>query len=119
MIEQLPGAPVDQVARALGARGWVNYTRNAHAAFLADTESALKKQPTLDFAAFNLGLALLACGRDADALDAYMQAAKNFPQAIETLGLVDLEEAGKKWLTEERAQPVIQLLQSLKIPRGT
>jgi tetratricopeptide (TPR) repeat protein len=115
---ELPDAPVDLVARALGGRAWVNYTRKAYAAFLADTENALKKQPALDFAAFNLGLALLACGRDADALNAYTRAGEKFPQAID-LGLADLDEARKKWLTEERAQPVIQLLRTLKIQRET
>jgi tetratricopeptide (TPR) repeat protein len=114
VIEQLPDAPVGQVAQALGARGWVRYQMNDLADFLADTEAALSKERTLDFAAFNLGLALLALGRDEDALAAYRAAGEQFPAVIETLGLADLEEAGKKWLTNERAQPVIQLLESFK-----
>ena len=114
VIEQLPDAPVAQVAQALGARGWMRYQMNDLADFLADTEAALSKERTLDFAAFNLGLALLALGRDEDALAAYRAAGERFPAVIETLGLADLEDAGKKWLTNERAQPVIQLLESFK-----
>ncbi len=114
VIEQLPAAPVEQVARAFSGRGWVNYGRGDFVAFLADTEAALGKQASLHFAAFNLGLALLACGRDAEAMDAYRRAAEQFPQVIDAHGLPDLEEAKKKWLTDERAKPVIQLLQSLK-----
>jgi hypothetical protein len=72
------------------------------------------KLPSLDFAAFNLGLALLAGGRDAEALQAYRHAGEQFPQSIDINGLVDLDEARKKWLGDQRAQPVIQLLQSLK-----
>jgi tetratricopeptide (TPR) repeat protein len=114
VIEQLPDAPVAQVARALANRGWENYKRNAYSAFLADTESALHKNPELDYAAFNLGLALLVVGRDAEALVAYRRAAERFPNRIETDGLYDLAEAQKSWLTEDRAKPVIQLLRSLK-----
>jgi tetratricopeptide (TPR) repeat protein len=114
LIEQLPSAPVEEVATALGARGWTNYLRGDFSAFLADTEVAANKLPSLDFVAFNLGLALLARGRDAEGLQAYREAGARFPQAIDINGLADLEEARKKWLEDERAQPVIQLLQSLK-----
>ena len=113
LIEQLPGAPVEQVAKALGSRGWVKYQKKEFAGFLADTEAALSKEPALDFAAFNLGLALLASGRDADALAAYRAAGERFPRSIETLGLEDLR-AKPEWLNDERAQPVIHLLESLK-----
>ena len=114
LIEQLPGAPAEQVAIALGGRGWTNYLRGDYSAFLADTEVAVNKLPSLDSVAFNLGLALLAGGRDAEALQAYRDAGARFPQSIDVNGLADLDEARKKWLGDERAQPVIQLLQSLK-----
>jgi tetratricopeptide (TPR) repeat protein len=114
MIEQLPGAPVEQVARAHGNRGWTHYGRKAYPEFLADTEAALSKQRGLDFAAFNLGLALLACGRDADAVAAYRRAGETFPEAIAPCGLNDLAEAQKSWLGADRAEPVIQLLRSLE-----
>ncbi|PYL71789.1 MAG: hypothetical protein DMF26_18330 [Verrucomicrobia bacterium] len=114
LIEQLPGAPAEQVAMALGGRGWTNYLRGDYSAFLADTEVAVNKLPSLDSVAFNLGLALLAGGRDAEALQAYRDAGARFPQSIDVNGLADLDEARKKWLGDERAQPVIQLLQSLK-----
>ena len=71
VIDQLPGAPVEPVARALGNGGGDHYERGMYAAFLSDTEAALEKLPTLDHVAFNLGLALLACKRDAEALAAY------------------------------------------------
>jgi hypothetical protein len=70
----------------------------------------------MDFIAFNLGLALLSCGRDAEGLAAYEQAGKRFPDRIESRALPDLEQARSKWLSPERAEPVIQLLNSLKIP---
>lgn len=114
VIEQLSGAPVEQVANALGNRGWSNYQKNDFAGFLADTEAALSKESTLEFAAFNLGLALLAAGRDADALAAYRAAGERFPESVEKLALEDLREATKKWLTIERAEPVIQLLKSFQ-----
>ncbi|PWT85368.1 MAG: hypothetical protein C5B58_03210 [Acidobacteria bacterium] len=114
VIEQLPGAPLEEVAAALGGRGWTRYLKEDFLAFLADTEAALRKLPSLDPAAFNLGLALLAVGRDVEALEAYRRAGERFPQSIDTNGLADLEEAKKKWLGDARAQPAIQLLQSLK-----
>ena len=102
-----------QVARALGNRGWIRYLRGDHAAFLADTTAAVEKAPRVDFVAFNLGLALLACDRDAEALAAYRRAREQFPETKVDLALGDLEEARKRWLSEERAKPVIQLLGSL------
>ena len=114
VIEQLPGASVEQVAKALGNRAWTKYRQKAYSAFLADTEAALERDPALDSAAFNLGLALLACGRDEDALAAYREAAKRFPSVIETYGLSDLAEAQKDWLTNDRAEPVLRLLRSLQ-----
>jgi hypothetical protein len=59
-------------------------------------------------------LALLANGRDADALEAYRRAGESFAEQIESLGLFDLNEAQRKWLSRERAQPVIELLNSLR-----
>ena len=63
-------------------------------------------------AALNLGLALLVCGRDAEALVAYRKTTERFSKAIEMNGLIDLAEAQKSWLAEARAKPVIQLLRS-------
>ena len=87
-----------------------HYQRNAFDAFLSDTQAALSKDPALNFAAFNLGLALLACGRDMDALAAYKLAADQFPDAVGTLGLCDLAEAERVWLTEDRATRILRLL---------
>jgi tetratricopeptide (TPR) repeat protein len=114
VIEQLPGAPVSNVAEALTNRGWMRYLKDDFSAFLADTEAALNKLPSLDFAAFNLGLALLAVRRDAEALQAYRHAGERFRESIDALGLGDLEDAKKKWLGEQRAQTAIQLLHSLR-----
>jgi hypothetical protein len=50
---------------------------------------------------------LLACGRGAEALVAYRKTAERFPKAIEMNGLIDLAEAQKSWLAEDRAKPVI------------
>jgi tetratricopeptide (TPR) repeat protein len=113
-VLELPDAPIDLVAKALAGRGWTHYEQNHFPEFLADTEAALAKEPAMDFARFNLGLALLTAGRDADALTAYRAAAESFPESIENYGLADLRAASGKWLTPERAQPAIQLLESLK-----
>ena len=115
VIEQLPGAPVEQVAQALTGRGWLHYQRKAYADFLSDTEAALSKFPTLVSAAFNLGLALLACERDEDALVAYQRSADQFPGAIKTEVLPDLAEAQQTWLSENRAAPVIDLLRAIDL----
>lgn len=48
------------------------------------------------------------------ALDAYRQAGEAFPKSIDNLGLEDLVEAQKSWLSAERDAPVIRLLESLK-----
>jgi len=111
-VIELPEAPVEQVAKALACRGWLYYEQNKFSNFLADTEAALIKDPPLDYAAFNLGLALLACGQDNDALIAYKNACEKYPHSIEKLGLNDLLEAQKTWLAKERAEPFIQLLKS-------
>jgi tetratricopeptide (TPR) repeat protein len=102
------------VAQALANRGWIRYEKNEFESFLRDTEAALGRQPSLDIAAFNLGLALLANDRDEEAVGAYRYAGEQFPDEIDHSGLSDLEEAKRKWLTAERAQPIIELLQSLK-----
>ena len=47
--------------------------------FSSRYRSRIKQRPALDFAAFNLGLALLTSGRDADALAAYRAAGERFP----------------------------------------
>jgi tetratricopeptide (TPR) repeat protein len=114
VIEQLPNAPAEQVATALTNRGWLHYCKDNFSAFLADTEAAINKVPSDDVAAFNLGLALLAAGRDKEAIQAYRSAAERFPQVIDDNGLADLNEAARKWLTQERALPAIELLRSLK-----
>lgn len=114
LIDHLPGATDVQVAKALSNRGWVYYQQHDYPRFLADTDAALSKDQKLEASAFNLGLALLACGHDARALDAYRRAGEAFPQSIDNLGLEDLAEAQKSWLSAERAAPVIRLLESLK-----
>jgi tetratricopeptide (TPR) repeat protein len=68
----------------------------------------------LSFAAFNLGLALLALGRDEEAMTAYRRAGEQFPEAIDEDGMSDLNEARKTWLSEERARAVIDLLAQFK-----
>jgi tetratricopeptide (TPR) repeat protein len=104
----------EQTAQALANRAWIRYEENDIDGFLTDTQAALSKRPSLDFAAYNLGLAFLARGRDAEAIEAYRRAANDFPDRIADCGLSDLEEAKKKWLSTERAQPVISLLESLR-----
>ncbi len=113
VIEELEGAPAEEVAEALTNRGWQKYENNDFLAFLADTEAASKNHQTLNLAAFNLGLALLANRRDANALEAYRAAGARFPETIDG-ALVDILQATEKWLPEERAVPVIRLLESLK-----
>lgn len=111
-VIELPEAPVERVAKALANRGWSHYEQNNFSDFLTDTEAVLTKNPSMDYAAFNLGLALLACGRDNDALNAYQKACEKYPESIEKLGMEDLIEAQKTWLSQERAEPVIKLLKS-------
>lgn len=111
VIEQIEGAPPEQVAKALASRGWAHYRRGAYPAFLADTQAALSKLPLAD-AAYNLGLAFLVLSRDAEALAPYERAANQFPSDIETVGLQDLADAQKTWLSAERAAPVVQLLKA-------
>jgi tetratricopeptide (TPR) repeat protein len=113
LIERLPGAPTELIADALASRAWIQYKCRDYSAFLADTEAALRKQPEIDVAAFNLGLALLASGSDPEALTAYGLAGKKFPTKIEPCGLADLAEAQKDWLTEDRAKPAVELLRAL------
>lgn len=113
VIEKLPGAPVDQVALALGNRGWSHYQKNDFSIFLSDTNEALRKNDKLDFAAFNLGLALLANNKDTEALAAYKSAGEKFPDKIESLGIPDLRQAPGQWLSEARAEPLTKLLESL------
>jgi tetratricopeptide (TPR) repeat protein len=114
VIERLAAAPDEQMAIALAARGWLHYSKGDFANFQEDTERAVSVKPTLDFATFNLGLALMACGRDGDALAAYERAGKAYPAAIEKIGISDLIDAQETWLSKERAVPPIQLLERLK-----
>jgi hypothetical protein len=65
-----------------------------------------------------LGLALLACSRDAESIAAYQNAANRLPASIETVGLADLFDAQTRWLAPERAKPIIELLQALRPSTG-
>ena len=113
-VVELSGAPPPQLAQAQSGLGWVNYLKNDFVGFLSNTEASLTNDPSLDFASFNLGLALLASGRDADALAAYRAAGERFGKSIDRLALEDLRDATQKWLSTERAEPVLKLLESLK-----
>ena len=113
VIEQLPGAPVEQVAKALANRAWQHYKNKSFSLFLRDTEAALEKDPDLDYAAINLGLALLACGRDEAAFTAYRRAAAKFPESAGSLALPDLAEAENRWLSKERASSAREVLRCL------
>ncbi len=110
VIGQLENVSEDIVARALASRGWAQYKRGAYGDFLSDTEAALKKVGSLAPAAFNLGLALLASGRDAEAILAYKSAAAQFPLEVEIHGVPDLLDAEKTWLSSERAEAIINVL---------
>jgi hypothetical protein len=46
VIEELPGAPVEQIAQALVNRGWCHYDDNHFAGFLSEIETALSKNPS-------------------------------------------------------------------------
>lgn len=55
----------------------------------------------------------MANNRDIEALAAYKMAAERLPYKIESPGIPDVREAIGKWLSEARAEPVIELLKSL------
>jgi tetratricopeptide (TPR) repeat protein len=112
VIDALPGAPVVQIAKALGGRGWFNYRDGDGdaAKFLSDTERALQFDGTIWSARSNHGLALLFAGRDAEALDRYREFITANPPPERILECrTDLGAALKKWLTPERAEPVLAL----------
>jgi tetratricopeptide (TPR) repeat protein len=108
VIEDLPGAPEEYVAHAFGSRAWSHYKAGRFDAFLLETGEALARQPKLDFAVFNRCLALLALGRDHEALEHYRKAILEFPKKIQS-ARKDVEEAIGKWLTPERAKPVLDI----------
>ena len=110
-IETSNGVPANMIAEVFANRGWLYYMQNNFHSFLHDTETCLQKFP-LDFAMYNLGLALLANERDAEAFAAYRRAAKQYPKSINELGLKALRDATNKWLAPERATPCIELLES-------
>ena len=107
-------APCGQQSKALSKRGWVYYIKKDFPSFLRDTEMALQNSSPPNYAAYNLGLALLANGRDAEALVAYRHAAKQYPKSIDDMGLADLRDAMNKWLNSERAKPCNEFLESFK-----
>jgi tetratricopeptide (TPR) repeat protein len=94
----------------LANRGWQHYLQKANRLFLLDTDAALQKRADLPYAAFNLGLALLACGRNEEAAAAYTQTARAFPESVRSLALPDLVEAESSWLSQERAAAIRDLL---------
>lgn len=115
VIKLSPGLPLETVADALAKRGWLHYQQKNFEQFFEDTQAALRSNDQLDFVAFNYGLALLANGRDGEAMDAYKHAALKFQTGIAEIGLADLAEAQKTWLSEERADPIVHMLRS-KLP---
>jgi tetratricopeptide (TPR) repeat protein len=114
VIDALPGAPVEDAAHAMGNRGWLHYEAGRIDEFLSDSENALARAPNLGWVAFNLCLGLLAKGRDAEALDRYRKAVLEFPKEEFPKDIAaarkDVEEAVGKWLTPERAKPVLEIL---------
>ena len=113
VIDDLPGAPVDQIATSMGNRAWLSYLKRDYESFYQESVRALQVQPQLGYVAFNIGLALLALGRDREAEEQYRQAASKFPADLAT-ARHDLEQAQKDWLTTDRAQPVLAILKDTK-----
>jgi len=111
LIETLPGAPVQHVATAYVCRSRLFYEGGDFDRFLADAQAGFEKN-AIDVAWFNLGLALLANGRDVEALDVYRTASEKHPTKVHELGVNDLEKAAERWLSADRARPVVQLLRS-------
>lgn len=108
-VDSLPDAPRDVLAQALANRGWVHYKAERWEDFLRDESRALEIDPKLGNAAINRCLALLTVGRDAEALDRYRKAVLEFPKDI-AAARKDVDEAVGKWLTPERAKPVLEIL---------
>ncbi len=115
LIDGLPGAPMDWVATALSNRGWAHYERGEFEAALRDTERSLALDGSQS-AAFNLGLLLLANGRDEEALAAYETAISSYPDAIDNHCLAEVEKATNSWLPPERAMPVLAMLRASLVP---
>ncbi len=113
----LEGAPAEQVGKALGNLGWLYYEMREPVKSLESTKKALYLIE-LDYVRFNLGLILLANSRDGEAMEAYRLASERYPERIEELGMVDLREAMEDWLSEERAAPIIEMLEALKGEKG-
>ena len=114
VINNLPGVLDEGIANALSCRGWMFYSQNIFPKFLQDIEAALQKQPLADYAAYHLGLALLANGKDAEALLKYKYAAQQYPDQLEEFGLKNLRDAIGDWLDSERAKPFLEILESFK-----
>jgi tetratricopeptide (TPR) repeat protein len=106
-------APDTRRAGALNNRGWIRYTEGDYAAFEADVRAAMEADPSLSGAQFNYGLALLALNRDAEALEAYGRAASATLDGIDEV-VNDLRDARATWLSEERAKPVLALLEKIR-----
>jgi len=124
-IGKLPWrAPAGLRDEALLRRGWIHYLKGDFPEFLRDTESALNglsaryieyifPEYTQD-AGYNLGLALLANGRDEEAIAAYSKAITKKYEPFNEKALDDLRNAVTKWLTPERAKPCIEVLESFR-----
>ena len=106
-------APDTRRASALNNRGWMRYTEGDYTAFERDIRAAMEADPSLSGAKFNYGLALLALNRDAEALEAYGRAAAETIEGIDEV-INDLHVARASWLSEERAAPVLTLLEKIR-----
>jgi tetratricopeptide (TPR) repeat protein len=111
-VIELRGAPLEDVVNTLIHRGRAYYERELYSDYLRDVEAALQRDPALGEPSFNLGLALLACDRDEEALAAYERALARFPDSATTLVISEIIEAQKTWLSTERAAPILSLLES-------
>jgi tetratricopeptide (TPR) repeat protein len=106
-------APCGEQSEALSKRGWLYYLENDFQNFLHDMEMALQNSSPPKHIEYNLGLALLANGRDIDAIFVYRKVGEKYPRPIDE-ALADLNDATKKWLIPERAKLCIELLESFK-----
>jgi tetratricopeptide (TPR) repeat protein len=108
-VIELPVVSAEKVARAWGGRAWAYYRSGRQDDFLTETRRASELGPQIDFVAYQLGLALLANGYDSEAVVHYRDAVVAFPIHA-PFARKDVEEAVGKWLTPERAKPVLEIL---------
>jgi tetratricopeptide (TPR) repeat protein len=107
-------ALAEQVAKALGGKGWLQYELGSFEASVASSRAVLSRSPGETWIRCNLALALLHLGEIDDAKAAYAEALQEIatPEDLDRMALQDLDAALARQPDLQGAAEIREMLSS-------